>query len=131
MLLVRTLLITMIILLATIPMARAEDADAALPNLGAEHQSLHSIDTNISRQEYDKICKQNKRVVLKNLRSYSKSKLESLGISRQSAGVMSATLGVLANDARLDLNESKTLSLEVKDVSNSDPTVVFGFNVDW
>jgi hypothetical protein len=127
----RTMIITITVLLATIPLARSEDADVSLPNLALENQSLHRIDTNTTPRKYDKICKENQRLVLKSLRSYSESALESLGMPQQGMGLVSATLGLVFNEARLNLNKSKTLSLEIKDVTDSNPTVYFGVNLDW
>ena len=126
----RTTIITITILLATIPLARAEDADASLPNLALENRYLHRIDMNISPREYSEIYKQNQRFVMKNLKSYSVSALESLGMPHQDMGLMSAALGLVFNEARLNLNESKTLSLKIKDIRDS-PTVYFGINLDW
>jgi len=127
----RTIIITISIFLATIPLARAEDADASLPNLVLEHQYLHRIDTHITPREYDQICKKNQRLVLKSLRSYSESALESLGMPHQGLGLMRAALGLVFNETRLNLNESKTLSLEIKNVTDSNPAVYFGVNLDW
>jgi hypothetical protein len=125
------IIITIAILLATIPLARAEGMDASLLNLAFEHRYLHSIDTNISPREYDEIYKKNQRVVMKSVRSYSESVLESLGMPRQGMGLMSTILGLVFDEARLNLNESKTLGLEIKDIRGSDPTVYFGVNLDW
>jgi hypothetical protein len=44
---------------------------------------------------------------------------------------MSTILGLVFDEARLNLNESKTLGLEIKDIRGSDPTVYFGVNLDW
>ena len=44
---------------------------------------------------------------------------------------MGATLGLATKGAKLNLNESKTLSIEFKDVVTHDPALYFGYNLDW
>jgi hypothetical protein len=63
--------------------------------------------------------------------SYSRDALESIGIPRQGVNLMGTALGLVINGARLDLNKSKTLALEFKDVGNQERTLFFGVNLDW
>ena len=129
---IRTLTAVSAFLLATSSIAHAEDREASLPNLEVEQQYLHRTDMNMSPQEYDEIYNRNQRFILKNLMSYSENALELTGMPEQGINLMGAALGLVFNDgARLDLNKSKTLALEFKDVGNQERTLYFGVNLDW
>ena len=39
--------------------------------------------------------------------------------------------GLVASDARIHLNESKTMALELKDVADGDRTLFFGIKMGW
>ena len=128
---IRTTTIVSAFLLTTSSITHAEDRESSLPNLGLEQQYLQGTYMNMSLQEYEGIYGHNQRFVLKNLRSYSENVLESAGIPEQGINLMGAALGLVFNDPRLNLNKSKTLSLEIKDVRDSDRSFYFGVNLDW
>lgn len=65
------------------------------------------------------------------MESYSKNAFGLIGIPEQGVNLMGAAHGVAINGARLNLNKSKTLGLELKDVGNSDRTLYFGVNLNW
>ena len=54
-----------------------------------------------------------------------------IGIPERGINYMGAAVGVIMNGSRLNLNKSKTLALEVKNVGDSKPTWYFGFSLDW
>ena len=85
----------------------------------------------MSTREYEETYSRNRRFVGDPLGSYSKPTLGFIGTPRQSVNLMGAALGMVINGARLNLNKSKTLALELKDVSDSDRTLYFGVNLDW
>ena len=85
----------------------------------------------MSLREYDDISNRNLRFLRKNLRSYSENALAVIGMPEQGINLMGAALGLAFNDSRLNLNKSKTLALEIKDVSESDRTLYLGVNLDW
>ena len=128
---IRTITIVSAFLLMTGPITLAEDREYSLPNLGSEQQYLYGTDTNMSLQEYEGIYSRNQKFVLNNLMSYSENVLESVGVSEQGINLMGATLGLVFSDPKLNLNNSKTLSLEIKDAEDSDRTFYFGINLDW
>ena len=128
---IRTTTIVSAFLLTTSSITHAEDRESSLPNLGLEQQYLQGTYMNMSLQEYEGIYGHNQRFVLKNLRSYSENVLESDGIPEQGINLMGAALGLVFSDPRLNLNKSKTLSLEIKDVRDSDRSFYFGVNLDW
>lgn len=118
-------------LLATSSIVHAEELESSLLNLGYKHQRMQSADLNVSIQEYKKTYSRNRRYVGNTLGSYSKHALGLIGIPEQGIDVMGAALGMAINGARLNLNESKTLGLELKDVADSDRTIYFGVRLEW
>lgn len=128
---IRTITIVSAFLLAISSTVYAEDRESYLLNLGFKHQQLRSVDTNVSTQEYQKLYTRNQRFVLKTLGSHSKGALKFIGIPERGINYMGAAVGVIMNGSRLNLNKSKTLALEVKNVGDSEPTWYFGFSLDW
>ncbi len=135
---IRTIITVSACLLATSSIAHAEDREAALINLGhapyqwgVKHQYFHRVDMNMSLREYEETYRGNRRLVRNNLVSFSRDTLESIGIPKQGVNLMGAALGVVINGARLDLNKSKTLALEFKDVGNTERSLFFGFKLKW
>ena len=128
---VRTAIITTAILLMTSSLVHADDRDVSLLYLRPESRYQHSTDMNMSDREYEEIYSRNRKLVLKNLRSYSTNALESIGVPEQGIKLMGASLNLLFKDAQLNLNRSKTLALEVKDVKDADRTLFFKVKLDW
>jgi len=128
---IQTMIVVSAFLLATSSIVHAEDRDSSLLNWGYEHQHFQRADMNMSPREYEETYSRNRRFVSNTLGSYSKHTLGLIGIPEQGVKVMGAALGMVINGARLNLNKSKTLALELKDVSDSDRTLFFGVNLDW
>ena len=128
---IRTITVVLVFLLATSSIVHAEDRESSLLNLGYKHQRLQRADLNVSIQEYKKTYSRNRRYVGNTLGSYSKHALGLIGIPEQGIDVMGAALGMAINGARLNLNESKTLGLELKDAADSDRTIYFGVRLQW
>ena len=128
----RTTTIVSAFLLATGSLSQAEDRASALPDLGPKsHEYQHSVDMTMSLHEYEGMYSRNQKVVLKNLRSYSENALESIGIPEQGINLMGVALGLAFSDPRLNLNKSKTLTLEIKDAGDSDRRFYLGIDLDW
>jgi len=127
----RTLLFIPAFLLAMNSSLYAEDGTSTLLNLGFKQQTFSSIDDNSSLQDNEKTYRRNQRYLREALKSYSKQTLRSFGLSDQTADLMGATLGLATKGAKLNLNESKTLAIEFKDVATHNPALYFGYNLDW
>lgn len=128
---IRTMAITSAFLLMANSIVHAEDREYSFLNLGVDQQHLHRVDMSMSLREYDDISNRNLRFLRKNMRSYSENALAVIGMPEQGINLMGAALGLAFNDSRLNLNKSKTLALEIKDVSESDRTLYLGVNLDW
>jgi len=109
----------------------AEDGQSTFLNLEFKQQTLSSIDDNSSLQDNEKTYRRNQRYLRDALQSYSKQSLRSIGLSDQTADLVGATLGLATKGAKLNLNESKTLAIEFKDVATHNPALYFGYNLDW
>jgi hypothetical protein len=127
----RTLIVIALVLFATELPLYANDGEPSSLNLEFKQSSLYSIDDNSSPQDNDKIYRRNQRYMRDALKSYSKQTLRSIGLSEQTADLMGATLGLATQGAKLNLNESKTLAIEFKDVVTHDPALYFGYRLDW
>lgn len=127
----RTITMVLAFLITTSSMVHADDGETSLLKLEFEHQYLHRTDMNMSHQEYEKIYSHNQGLVLNNLKSYSENALELIGIPGQGINLMGAALGFAFGESRLNLNRSKTLSLEIRDVRDSNRTLYFGVKLDW
>jgi len=128
----RTITVVIALLFATSSIVHAEDRESSLLNLGYKQQRLQRVDIDMSTQEYEAIYRHNQRLVDKTLRSYSKDALEVIGIPKNVGYRVGAALGLVVNDgAALNLNKSKTLGLEFKDVSKPGRALHFRIKLYW
>jgi len=136
---IRTMTTVSALLLTTLSLAHAEDSEPSLLDPGFKPNELefqqpyfHRVDKNISPQEYEKIYSHNQRFVQKTLGSYSKTVLKMIGIPEQGGYLLGAALGLAINNgSELDLNKSKTLALEFKDVDKPERTLFFRVKLNW
>ena len=128
---IRTLFFIPAFLLAMNSALYAEDGQSTFLNLEFKQQTLSSIDDNSSLQDNEKIYRRNQRYLRDALQSYSKQSLRSIGLPDQTANLMGVTIGFVTKGAKLNLNESKTLAIEFKDVVTHDPALYFGYNLAW
>ena len=128
---IRTLFFIPAFLLAMNSTLYAEGGQPYLLDLVFKQQTLSSIDDNSSLQDNEKTYRRNQRYLRDALQSYSKQSLRSIGLPDQTANLMGVTIGFVTKGAKLNLNESKTLAIEFKDVVTHDPALYFGYNLDW
>ena len=129
---IRMVTIASVFLLVTSSVVRSGDRDASTLNVVIKTRNLHPIDMSLSPQEYEEVTGHNRRVVLKNLKSFSGNVLKSIGVPKQGIDFVGVTLGAVYNNgAKMDLNKSKTLALEVKDMMGSDRALFLGVKLGW
>ena len=128
---IRTITIASAILLTAFSTVHAADKEIALPDLGSDQPYFQGIDMDTSPREYQEIYNRNRRIVSQSLSSYSINALEVTGIPRQGILLMGAAYNLATDGARLDLNKSKTLTLEFNDVGNSERAMYLRVNLDW
>jgi hypothetical protein len=118
-------------LLAASSAVCAQDKSTFLAERAVERQQWRTINTNMSPEEYETAYRRNLRVVRDTLKSYSKEAFASMGVPAAGVEFMGAALGLAVRDARFDLNKSKTLALELKDVADEDRTLFLGIRMNW
>jgi hypothetical protein len=128
---IRTLFILPAFLLAVNSALYADDGQPFSLELEFKQQALYGIDANMSLQDNEKTYRRNQRYLRDAIRSYSKQTLRSFGLPDQTVNLIGATIGFVSKGAKLNLNESKTLAIEFKDVITHDPAVYFGYNFTW
>jgi len=100
--------------------------------LGADKPQWHSVDANMSNQEYEDAYRANQRHIRKLLTSYSEGTLVSMGVPKAGINFMGAAAGLAAGqNAKFYLNDSKLFAVELKDATNDDRAVFVGIKVDW
>ena len=135
---IRIITVVSAFLLATSSIVHAEDRESSLVNLGLKpyqwgfkRQHLHTVDMNMSSEEYEENYSRNRRFMRNSLVSYSKDALESIGMPEQGINLMGTALGLVINGPRLNLNKSKTLALEFRDVGDPERALYLGVDLDW
>jgi hypothetical protein len=128
---IRALIFIPAFLLTVTSALYAEDGQPYLFNLEFKQPALDQVDENKSPQDNEKIYRRNQRYLRDALQSYSKQTFHSIGLSDQTANFMGATIGFVTKGAKLNLNDSKTLAIEFKDVVTHDPALYFGYNLAW
>ena len=127
----RALFFILAILFAVSPVLRAENRHPHLLNLEFKQQALYGIDANNSLKEDENLFRRNQHYLRDTLKSYSQQTLSLVGLPDQTAKFMGATIGFVTQGAKLDLNDSKTLSIEFKHVATHDPALYFGYDLNW
>jgi hypothetical protein len=134
---IRIIIITAVILLAY-PEAHAQDNSEYLPGTGPgpqqrelKRQQLQSVDFNATPREYEALTRRNQKILKKMLRSYTNNTLKSIGMPEQGISLVGSAAGLVTQGARLKLNESGSLALELRDVNDSERNLYFGVTLDW
>jgi len=136
---IRTITIVSAVFLSTSSILHAENRSDSLLNGGLEpyqwgskQQQWHRIDVNMPLTEYESVASHNQRIVKNALRSYTQDALKSIGISERGGSLIgAAAAGLATRGARLNLNRSKTLILEFKDVDDAERSLYFGVSMGW
>ena len=86
----------------------------------------------MSAGEYRGSYRHNQRIVRDFVKSYSESTLDSIGVPKMGVKLMGAAAGLATGqDAKLYLNKSKIMALELKDATEDDRAVFFGIKMNW
>ena len=120
------------LLLSMCFLAHAEDGETSLLDLKFRQQRLHSVDEALTQREYEQLYNRNQRYIRRTLKSYTEHTLNRMGVSGMAVSVMGAAVGVVnSGGVRLNLNESKTLGIEVRNLDGDEPRLYFGFDLKW
>jgi hypothetical protein len=134
---IRTIIIAAAMLL-THPAAHAQDNSEPLPDTGPElyqwefrQQQLQGVDINAATREYEVLTRRNRKILKNTLSSYTSNTLKSIGMPELGISLVGNAVGLLTQGVRLNLDESRTLALELRDVNDSERTLYFGVTLDW
>ena len=86
---------------------------------------------NTPPHEYEAISAHNRKVVKISLQAFSHNALDLIGIPEQEVKLIGAAVGLATNGAKLNLNKSRTLTLELKDAGAAERSLYFGVSLDW
>jgi hypothetical protein len=109
----------------------AADRGINFLDLMKEQDYFQDTGNSASMQEYEKISARNRKIVIGNLKSYSESALESIGIPEEGIDFMGMALGIAFTDSKIHLNKSKTFALEIKEATDAERTLHLGIDLDW
>ena len=113
------------------------------PALGAEYGNLSdsdaerrlsrwwSIDADMSPAEYRTAYRQNRRQLLDFLSHHSKRALVASGVSERAIVFVGTAALLPLRDTRFNLNKSKTMAVQVQDVTDEDRALFLQFKSKW
>ena len=112
--------------------ALAENIRFTLPSLGDQETARwQAVDYSMAQNEYGQAVRHNKRIIQRATTHYVEGGLVSMGMSKRAVGIAGGTVGLLIDGGKLSLNDSKTLSLEVRDVIDSDRIMLLNYKLNW
>lgn len=121
-----------LILLVLSSGTQAETLKINVPQLYEVQQSQwRSVDKEMSRQEYKNVYRYNRRVLVNSVSTYLEQQFTSLGVPEMGVSLAAKTIGFAVSGAKINLNESKTMALEVRDVTHEDRGVYLKVKLDW
>lgn len=125
-------IITATFLLSASCLIYAADRDSESTSQKPDRHAWQSVSGDMSAGDYRSSYRHNQRIVRDFVKSYSESTLTSIGIPKTGVKLMGAAAGLaVGQDARLYLNKSKIMALELRDATEHDRAVFFGIKMDW
>ena len=110
----------------------AADRHAGSNDRAPARHEWQSVSGDMSASEYRQSYRHNQRIVRDFVKNYSESTLTSMGVPKTGVRVLGAAAGLAAGkDARLYLNDSKIMALELRDATEDDRALFFGISLDW
>ena len=92
---------------------------------------LH-IDSQKDSSGYERSDNYNKQMLRGVVMDYLESRLASLGVPHSAMTLTGAALiFAIGQDARLNLNESKTMSLQFQDINDTDRAILYRLKYSW
>ncbi len=127
-------LVSIIILsLVIISPLSAQNTDTNLPDLYGpiDFQWLH-MDPLMTGDAYKQASRYNKRLLRSAVKHYLESTFLSLGVSENTLKLTGAALGfAIMRGAKINLNDSKTMALELQDVDDDNRTILYKYQFSW
>jgi hypothetical protein len=123
--------ISAFLLVASTSLCAADPDAESMDRESAQHE-WQSVNGDMTASEYRQAYRHNQRMVRDFVKNYSESTLTSMGVPKTGVKVLGAAAGLAAGkDARLYLNDSKIMALELRDATEDDRALFFGISLDW
>jgi len=93
---------------------------------------LTGYQSSMDADEYRNTYQENRHRLQKYITHQSEDSLVSLGLSRNNVHMLGAIAGAAATqNARVYINDSRSLAIDVKDAAAEDRAVFLGVKIDW
>ncbi len=110
----------------------AEESIFSVGESATDGTPWQAYDNAMSDQQYRRVYKDNQHQIGKFIKSYSENTLLSIGVPKTGIKIMGIAAGLATNrNAKLYLNKSRILALEVKDAANDNRAMFIGIKMDW
>ena len=111
---------------------QAEILNLNVPQLyEVQRSQWRAVDSEMSRQEYKNAYRKNRRILVKTVSNYLEQQFTALGVPEMGVNLAAKTIGFAVSGAKINLNESKTMALEVRDVTQENRGIYFKVKLDW
>jgi hypothetical protein len=127
----RALVLAKAIRLVTCLALAASGSVACADSLQSNDREWQSFENQMMVDEYNQSFRENRRQLRSNFRAAAEDAFGSVGIPEPAVGYMGAAIGLAIRDSRFHLNDSKTLSLELMDLTQDNRGVFFGYRKRW
>jgi hypothetical protein len=96
-----------------------------------DRQRWQQIDHHMSPDRYTSAAHDNQRLLRKSAQRFLDNGLTSLGVPKQGIALTGAVVGLAISGGKLNLNESKTMLLELDEMTSEDRALSFKLKLNW
>ena len=112
--------------------AQAEGGQPVMDDLfQADRKQWLQIDHRMSQDLYEKAAHNNQRLLRKSAQKFLQNGLTSFGIPEPGIAFTGAVIGVAIDGGEFHLNESKTMALELDEMTSEDRALSFKLKLRW
>jgi len=127
----RALLLSQKMRLATCLALAASGHCACADEAQDDPRQWHSYQNQMTVDEYNQSFRKNRQHMRTYFKSAAKNAFSTVGIPDRAVGYMGAAIGLATRDSRFNLNESKSLSLELMDLAQDNRGIFLGYRTNW
>jgi hypothetical protein len=125
-------LLSPVVLLLSSSLIQAEENSADAGDADRDGYGWQSFSADMSPSEYKYAVRANHKQVRKFVKSYSSEALSAAGVPKAGIAFLGAAAGLAVDgDARLPINDSKTLAFQFDNVVDSERALLFTFKKSW
>ncbi len=125
-------LLSPVVLLLSSSLIQAEENGSDPGDADRAGYGWQSFSADMSPSEYKHAVRANQKQVRKFVKSYSNEALASAGVPRAGIAFLGAAAGLAVDgDARLPINDSKSLAFQFDNVVDEERALLFTFKKSW